>query len=400
MTYRTLHNRPSRQRGVATLLVALVIMVALTLLVFFSARTALQEERMAANEVRMKQTASAAQAGLERALDELKTGGATNPTAQYTGSGPDGSLYHVAFVDRDRLDGLPACPPDPTAFAVLADADNDGNPGQGAPDDLRRTGIWSCGWSNDRNARKGVATLSLGIPSVANPPTNPLTSRGGVDTNGNAEVYNAFNNLTIWTGSDLSIAGNPGNTYISDSPDEVTDPANWVHDEDDYLRTTDMNRQGPDVVDRDLQISEANLSGDDFFRNFMGQNPSQYRDTVPTILDPDVGDIDGAENEVIWFSQDTSFDGGQFGSRDNPVVIVVDGNLDMAGNVDIYGILYVREELDGAGTLNVFGSTIVEGDTSIGGTPSFIFDPVAAEGAGDLGARAGVAGAWRDWTPQ
>lgn len=401
MTYRTLHNRPSRQRGVATLLVALVIMVALTLLVFFSARTALQEERMAANEVRMKQTASAAQAGVESAISYLKEGG-TDTTHQGTKTASDGTVYHFAFVPRDELDKLPDCPADPNDFGTEA-------ANVGTPDDdnggLRRTGIWSCGWSDDRNARKGIATASSGAPSLADPPTNPLTSRGGVDTNGAARVFNAFNNLTIWSGADLSITGNPGNTYIARDDQQATvDPDGWVHDAPNnacgdnamYICTTDAGGQGPDVVDQDLQL--ASLSDDEFFRNFMGQDPAQYRDTVPTMLDPDMADIDGAENEVIWFSEDADLD-GNVGTRENPVVIVVDGDASLTGNFEMYGVLYVREDLRANGTPRVFGSTVVQGNsTDVGGTPHFVFDPIAAEGAGDLGARSGVAGAWRDWT--
>lgn len=68
MNHAPFTTPPARQRGLATLVIALIIMVAVTLTVLFTAQTSILEERMAANETRMKQTTNAAQAGLERAV--------------------------------------------------------------------------------------------------------------------------------------------------------------------------------------------------------------------------------------------------------------------------------------------------------------------------------------------
>ena len=58
---------PSRQRGVSTLVVAIVLLIAATFLTFFAAKVGMQEQRMSANDYRHKEAFSTAEAGLDRA---------------------------------------------------------------------------------------------------------------------------------------------------------------------------------------------------------------------------------------------------------------------------------------------------------------------------------------------
>nr|ART36071.1 B542 [uncultured bacterium] len=56
-----------RQRGVSTLVVAIVLLIAATFLTFFAAKVGMQEQRMSANEYRHKEAFATAEAGLDRA---------------------------------------------------------------------------------------------------------------------------------------------------------------------------------------------------------------------------------------------------------------------------------------------------------------------------------------------
>ncbi|WP_019023660.1 MULTISPECIES: PilX N-terminal domain-containing pilus assembly protein [unclassified Thioalkalivibrio] len=394
MNHAPFTTPPARQRGLATLVVALIIMVAVTLTVLFTAQTSILEERMAANETRMKQTTNAAQAGLERAVVFAQDGeDDISRLFEHDYSTDRPVFYRSAFISPDAVDEIPGCPDSPDDFQGVAVS-------LGQPESLRNAGIWSCGWSDDQSARRGVTTTIRGAPSLADPPTNPLTTRGGVNTNGRARVFNAYNNLTIWSGQDLDVTGNPGNTFVRNQdhpPLRESDPLPSEPAQCGvgtvYVCTTDANMRGPDVITGDLQLSS--LSDDDFFRNFMGQEPNSYRDNVVTQLDPD--SIDGMTNEVIWMTGDVDLN-DTVGNRDNPVVLVVEGDATLSGNFELHGVLYVRGNLSANGTPTVYGASVIQGDTTdAGGTPYFVFDPVAASGAGELGARGAISGAWRDW---
>ena len=56
-----------RQRGVSTLVVAIVLLIAATFLTFFAAKVGMQEQRMSGNDYRHKEAFSTAEAGLDRA---------------------------------------------------------------------------------------------------------------------------------------------------------------------------------------------------------------------------------------------------------------------------------------------------------------------------------------------
>ncbi|ANX03028.1 pilus assembly PilX family protein [Immundisolibacter cernigliae] len=57
----------AHQRGVSTLVVAIVLLIAATFLTFFAAKVGIQEQRMSANEYRHKEAFATAEAGLDRA---------------------------------------------------------------------------------------------------------------------------------------------------------------------------------------------------------------------------------------------------------------------------------------------------------------------------------------------
>ncbi|WP_018863116.1 PilX N-terminal domain-containing pilus assembly protein [Thioalkalivibrio sp. ARh3] len=393
------HTHPGRlgrqrQSGLATLLITVVILVAITLMVIFAAQTAILDQRMSANELRMKHAASAAQAGVEFATARLNSGQGlpSGPiTHAFDGDDENNASFRATFLAPD--DEIEACPEDPADF-----------PGVSA-ENTREAVVFSCGWSDDLSARKGISVAMQASPSLADPPTNPLTSLSGVDTNGAARVFNYFNNLTIWTGNAVDVTGNPGTTYVRNQ--SATPPTDIGRVTDDmrnpdisefYTRTTDRNVLGPDVVDADLTLDSLKARGGDaYFENFMGATREDYK-SQSTVID-DFDQLDGMEGQAIWLdSTDASLGGNlTIGSRDEPVVLVAPGDLTISGNVDIYGVLYVAGDLRGSGTLNNFGAAIIEGTTRIGGSPYFIFDPESAFGAGNVGARGVVSGTWRDW---
>jgi len=415
---------PRRQQGVASLLVALVLLVATTLMVLFTARSAFMEQRISGNEIRAKQAMQAAQAGLDYALAYLGEPGGLDQNGNGTvdtvnaidfdsdGDGTKEASFRVLFCNTDA--DIPPCPATP-ADAFACDS--------GALSLTQKAArVVSCGWSDDNSARHVVTSLILGVSALSNPPTNPLIAKGTAFVGGSASVVNQFNNLTVWSGNSLAGASGlgAGQTFIRD-PDlpppplpDLDDPSTWDeyaaanplpptntnwqcnNPEAGYVCTTNSNVLGPDVIESDSTL--AHLTDAQFFEAFFGMSEDIYRATLPTR--EVTGSLSGsAGNEVIWVdaSSGTATLSGTFGSRLNPVVLIVDGNAAMQANTTIYGVLFVTGDLNVAGTPNTYGVTVVRGSITGSGSMTIFYDPLSVAGAGQLSIPGLAPGTWRDW---
>lgn len=401
-----------RQQGLATLLVTVIILVAVTITLIFAAQTSVLEQRMSANEVRMKQTSSAAQGGLERAMAYMQN----NSSPQRIVSDDDeAKAFRATFLAPTALDDPTlssigdVCSVDPDSFPTGAVQDLELTAG----DNFRDAAILSCGWSDDRSSRRTVMLHMQAGPAIANPPESPLITRGGLDVRGNASVYNAYKALTIRSGGGVEVSGAAGSTFLFpdlEPPPADDDPVPAPDDPRYEMQTIgggdDDGRVG--ILDRDDNFL---VSKDEFFEHFMGMSKEDYKDSqVPAGNVHPGGTIEIDSNswgQVHWVEGDARIT-GQIGDRDNPVVLVVEGDVIARGNFDeFHGILYVIGDLEATGNPEFYGSAVIEGLTEIldendpnfiAGTPHFIFDPVAAGGGARIGARAIVSGSWRDWT--
>ena len=398
-----------RQEGLATLLVTVIILVAITITLIFAAQTSVLEQRMSANEVRMKQTSSAAQGGLERAMAYMQN----NSSPQRIVSDDDAAkAFRATFLAPTALDDPTlssigdVCSVDPDSFPTGAVQDLE----LAAGDNFRDAAILSCGWSDDRSSRKTVMLHMQAGPAIANPPENPLITRGGLDVRGNASVYNAYENLTIRSGGGVEISGAAGSTYLRhrDEPRPADDEDVPAPGDPIYQLQSTKDQLGLGVIDRDDNFG---VSKDEFFEHFMGIPKAEYKASqVPAGNVHPAGTIEIDSNswgQVHWVEGDARIT-GQIGDRDNPVILIVEGDVTARGNFDeFHGILYVMGDLEATGNPEFYGSAVIEGLTEIldendpnfiAGTPHFIFDPVAASGGARIGARAIVSGSWRDWT--
>ena len=223
-------------------------------------------------------------------------------------------------------------------------------------------------------------------------------------------MTNYFNNLTIWTGGPTESIGNSGKTFIRNpnipQPKMTESPPSDIPTSckanDKYICVTDKTAKGPDAIDEDLTLK--NMPDEDMFRNYFGHDFVTYRDDIATrsiannqvdILDEE--NVSGEAVVITGSTADVSLPGGVIGSRDNPVVLIIEGNWDQGGNTTVYGIVYVRGDMDVRGNVTVYGNVSVEG--GVGGTGSLdvIYDPYAIEGSKRLGKPGMLSGSWRDW---
>ena len=100
---------------------------------------------------------------------------------------------------------------------------------------------------------------------------------------------------------------------------------------------------------------------------------------------------------------------GNIGSPNNSVVLVVDGEVKVNGNVAFYGMLFARsntpeassERVKGSGNVKIVGSLVVEGSVNVTGSLDLIYDNsnVSGNPGGPIppGVRFGkVSGSWLD----
>lgn len=388
------------QRGVSTLLISVILFLLASVLIITVSRTTLMEQRMSANEIRTRQAFEAAQAGIDQAavvlisskVDANADGAAdAGPSATLTGSG---ARYFVSWCQPgialpanvcDTI-GAPAC--------TGVTASNFNTPL-----------IVSCGWSDDgigrRLIQQGIGTVS----ALGGTPSNPLTAKGGLNVGGSANVVNYYNNLTVWTGGSLTSIGNSGKTFVRNPtvapPSASTPPPgppNSCSTSTDYVCLTDKNTTGPDVIGNDPTLS--NLTDAQMFTNFFGQpDLATYKaEVAKTVINAsDVGTLAGKLGDSIVVTGNTTLPNATIGSREQPVVLIIDGDLEMQGTPYVYGIVYVTGNVTGGGNVTVQGAMVIEGSVSPTGSLDVIYDPLVGEGAKNTGRPGLIPGSWRDW---
>jgi PilX N-terminal len=408
-------GRLKHQTGMATLVSALVILLLTTLLALYVSRSVLIEQRMSANELRHKQAFEAAQAGLDRAFIFLAStpqgvdkdiNGAVDAVTAANGlwvTQDNGSRYKVAFCNPtpEPAAGTNFCPDDPATAIACPTALTVAN--------FSTPLIVSCGWSDDlvghSTLRQNVGTNS----PLVNSPQNPLTAKGVMNVGGSANVVNYYNNLTVWSGGALSSIGNAGKTFVRNPsvapPSALTpppDPPNSCSTTVNYVCLTDKNSTGPDVIPSDPTL--ANITNDQLFLNFFGRTLAQVRDDVAArnlLATDNLASLSKAQGETIIITGNTTLpnvkDENAIGTRDRPVVLIIDGNLELQGTPQVNGIVYVTGNVTGGGNLLVKGAMVVAGNIQPTGSVDIIFDPFATGNTVNSGRAGMTPGTWRDW---
>jgi len=408
-------NSSKKQAGAATLFTSVILLIAITLVTFLTAKTILQETKMTANNYRAAQAITEADAAMDYAIAYFNEGG----------------LDH----NNDNNVDIIGTPPG-TSTITFDNTDTIGNSCKATPHEvnMKSAEITVTGTSDDGVASRTISQCvgTINIFSDTGP-QQPLIARGTVGLTGNFKVINRVNNTTVWTGGDANIGNSSSaSTYIWDHsairPD-ATDISNRAIFEDiagnppsntNIVSTQDVGL-GVDIVDNDLTL--ANLTGDQLFEGFFPSGRDFIKglaegiDQALDIADGDALSDLNSKDGVMWIDGDpasanpytVNLTGGTFGSPGNPVALIVNGNLNVSGNPVIYGVLYITGQLDATGTVNVIGSTIVEGDSTM--VPAGE-DPIVGSGGVDLtyspftqglspngiaGTAAVIAGSWRDW---
>ncbi|MCU7835447.1 MAG: hypothetical protein KZQ83_09340 [gamma proteobacterium symbiont of Taylorina sp.] len=399
-----------RQKGMATLLVSVIILLLITMVVIYSANTAIMEQKVSANAYRANQAHSYADGGIDYSARYLRVEG-------YPDIDGSGCLIDSAgsFIDFDE-NASGSCVNFDTGLASNYQTDmTDNNPTIATQ--LLSSGLVSItatDQSIDGTANRTITQVVSGAPLGGSGSNQPMITRGGVGLTGNMRVMNRYANINVWSGDTVAIGNSQSaESYILTPGTDTSGytQANYVNP---AQNTGDITRvsgnkegNGIDIIDQDVTLS--GLTPDEFFVNFINEPKAIVKQMAVDNGQyfADFSSSDTANNAdplkgLVWIGNGSaiSTNGGTYGSLDAPVLIIVDASsLTTTGNIQFYGLLYIIGDWDTQGTVNITGSIIIEGDVLNGtGTTSVVYSPDAASPTGGWeGTAARVPGTWKDF---
>ncbi|GAA4408775.1 pilus assembly PilX family protein [Quisquiliibacterium transsilvanicum] len=441
MPTRPTSSRAARQRGAATLFTTIIVLVLMTMIAFFANRGVIFESKTAANQYRSTKAIEAADAGLEWALANLNTfrrittGCATSTASgsrtfrdRYLDPDGDGSFASrlgvatpatmepfattAAMCTRSGAGWSCSCPAEGTppaadactdpqgcptfrvSFSSVRDDDNPANP-QVDPTLVRVTAVGCTDAREPCVPGAGTADGTAEVNQVfklasalATLPAAAITAKGYVDFGSNAITATntdpGTNGVTINAGLDIT-------GFINDST----------------IDTLPGTPVGASLIGNDTSL--ASLTDDQMFRTFFGSSKEQFRDSPATtivncsgVCNTTLLNAIAGGARTIWVEGDMVLNANDvFGSLARPVMLVVNGNIEVRGNMTFYGVLYCQDSTwdnTGGGNAQIIGAAISEGNFTATGTPDPTYDPRVLQNLRQTtGQYAKVPGGWRDY---
>lgn len=136
-----------------------------------------------------------------------------------------------------------------------------------------------------------------------------------------------------------------------------------------------------------------------FFAGVFGRAREAMRDNAAAVgCEPCQGARLDEAGRLLWATgtDEVTLAGGAVGSRGQPVILIVDGDLAVDADTTVTGLLYIAGDLrSGSGRLTVHGALALEGRARH--TPEVVRDPGVLARIRRLGRYAKVAGSWNDF---
>jgi hypothetical protein len=369
-----------QQKGAVTLIITLLVMIAITIGSLGMVQTSMIETRMTANDQRSREALQAAQAGVDFVLANLVATPVDKTILCQEGDATLAAFdFQLSFLGPDE---------DEINFDIAANRDF-----CNSLDYLfiRQMDIWSRGYSSDRESvRTLMSTVDIlppwdmlfsrtgDNPFAGDPAARPpIVARGNVHFQGAPET--SLCSLDAASATYCQTLATPGNVTGEIPEDEVLVLAGGSITQqagqgDSMPMGSENFSTDPDLVSMDSDLFfETYVSGGVSKEDFLAQ-ATEYGGQTTEIPSTGWLKVDGdltLTNQVI-------------GTMENPVTLVISGNLEFLGNATIWGIVYVEGDADfSRGTSKIMGSLVVEGDVDMRGNSAVIHNPELAGRGGD-----------------
>lgn len=359
-----------QQSGYAILVSAVTLLFVMTLLIFTTSNTVITEQLVINNQVSAQNTFEAAQAGLDMGSIHLNQH-RSSILKDTSGNGHIDTYSNSEITQVKQQNG--------TRYNVSY-----ANP---VPNNLGLIEVTSTGISADGSINRSIREQYINASLISSIAKAPMISHKKVTLSGNMKITNTYNPTTVWSGGDITLKGNAS-----------TDIGNG--------NGSDRKNQEPDLSPNDTNIST--LTPDEFFIAMTGKDKKTVKDEVDIIYTNTSSTnysslLNGVKGKSIWIQQSSGearFNSNiTIGSSAEPVVLFVNGDAKMSGNVEIYGVVYIAHDFinKGGGTLTVHGSFIVEGEVDVTGTPNIYYDPdTLIKVQQQIGKLVRIPGSWHD----
>ena len=381
--------RPTRlqtmrhQRGAVTLIITLLVVLAIALLTFTMTTTTTLENRITATDLRSKQALHAAQAGLDFALQSLISDEIADLNNHCDRYDVDGT-HAVAGSDQPTFELFfgevtPSCPYPPLGLQTQAIVRSVGRSADGSAVRILEARaeffpVWNAIPPSEGDSAPALPSPVIGRASVdfnGNPNLAPcidIPSCEALASPGAKNVSIADNDdRMVWAGGDI-LGGNTGvpSTQLKDSNKEGNDtsiPGVQPDNPDDFFSWIFTPESRRDPADPNILVDPI--------------TKGEFREGATVVSG---GNLPNTNlNPVVWHDGDLTINGGTLGSPDRPVTLVVDGDVNMTGNVIVWGVVYMTGTDFAAGTSKIFGTLVGENDITIRGNHSVFFNVAFSE---------------------
>lgn len=381
------HAALIRQRGVASLVTTIALVLIASIGIFYLSRNVIIETRTIGNSLAAQRALLNAEGRLATELHDFRS--SNQPLTTYFSGRPNIKLC--------LADPSPPAHPNRTLYhasdPVLCPPPQNGRPAL----------VIARGTDTiDSEAERYVSMVlnppgGLGSNAIA-----PMVVQGATGTiAGNAAVYNNDSNLTIWTGRRLDEITGSFSTFIQ---------INGQNNQKSSEKVGNTYTIGPDVVLNDYNL--RNLSATGLDRLALGMTREEFRATADMTIDLKTESLskltsanpkprtvyiyNSTPNATVNVTLNTSL-----GSANEPIVVVVNGNINFTGSPTIYGRIYATGNLDFQGNGSIYGSVISGGmsGASAGGGNFNIFAnaQVTTKVEEILNPASYRSATWRDW---
>lgn len=369
-------NIPS-QKGIATISMVVVLLLVMSLITVYANRRTLADLQSYRNQKEYDLAFIQADLGLMRLPGQIGnglnflancfTGGQTECIVN--NANPINANFTNSYSIR-RCDTMNSC------LHVTSRGTWRANPAQAAPD-----------------STAAVTQTFIFQQRLNGQPSAAVMARQLVTTGGSATIVNDNPNtsgLTVHSGGEVSL----GNATLKSLPG--TPPL-------------------ASVAKNDPTIND--LTQDEFFEALFGESKAAVRSSSNTFgikCGSDVAArvncssngyepaLNGQRGRTIWITESTVNINANItiGTPTEPVILIIDGNVNLGGNVTIHGLVYATGNVDvqGAGNISIYGSLITEQICCGLGNPTVIYSGGMNEAIGvATGNYIPVPGSWRDF---
>ncbi len=331
-------NIPKKYKGITVLLLTVTLMIVTLLLILFASQYSALQQKITSDLYKNQQAFEAAQAGLEAAIPYFQANYAAI-TAQASGG------YLTAYMNSSTQNVVLTNGSQYTFVFTNPTANN-----------YHLVTITSTGVSADGTATRVISQQLQGYGSSIPTPTVTMTIQGSIALNNSASINNTQTNSNILAGGSITF-NNSAQTTTSGGT------------------SSNRNQTGSDIQQNDGSIS--GMSTTDFFNSVFGANQAAVQSaanyTYSNASNTSYNFLNNVTGSIIWINQTsgstaTISNSTTIGSASHPVVLIVNGNLDIANSVTIYGLVFIMNS-----SSTTFDNNSVTINGALAATGSFQF---------------------------